>query len=148
MYATIAPIFSLRRPSIVNILFIAHSGLRWLICLVAVIAIIKFLIGWLRGGQFKGMDRLLMSGFSGLMDLQVTLGIILLLWSGFMGPGYPRYRLEHGLIMIVAAVVAHLAVRWKNADDSTRFRNNSLLIVGSLVLVLIGLLVLPGRLSR
>lgn len=60
-----------------NILFLAHSGLRWLVCLVAVMALIKFLIGWLRGGQFKGMDRGLMSGFSGLMDLQVTLGIIL-----------------------------------------------------------------------
>lgn len=131
-----------------NILFLAHSGLRWLVCLVAVIALIKFLIGWLRGGQFKGMDRGLMSGFSGLMDLQVTLGIILLLRNGFMGTGFPRYRLEHGLIMIVAAVVAHLSVRWKNADDTTRFRNNSLLIIGSLVSVLIGLLVLPGGLSR
>lgn len=131
-----------------NILFLAHSGLRWLVCLVAVIALIKFLIGWLRGGQFKGMDRGLMSGFSGLMDLQVTLGIILLLWNGFMGTGFPRYRLEHGLIMIVAAVVAHLSVRWKNADDTTRFRNNSLLIIGSLVSILIGLLVLPAGLSR
>ena len=82
------------------------------------------------------------------MDLQVTLGIIPLLWNGFMGTGLPRYRLEHGLIMIVAAVVAHLSARWKNADDPTRFRNNSLLIIGSLVSVLIGLLVLPGGLSR
>ena len=131
-----------------NMLFLAHSGLRWLLYLVAVIAIIKFLIGWLRGGQFKGMDRGLMSGFSGLMDLQVTLGIILLLWSGFMGPGFPRYRLEPGLIMIAAAVVAHLSARWKNADDTNRFRNNSLLIISSLVSVLIGLLVLPAGLSR
>ena len=131
-----------------NMLFLAHSGLRWLLYLVAVIAIIKFLIGWLRGGQFKGVDRGLMSGFIGLMDLQVTFGIILLLWNGFMGTGFPRYRLEHGLIMIVAAVVAHLSVRWKKVDDTTRFRNNSLLIISSLVLVLIGLLVLPGGLSR
>ena len=48
-----------------NILFMAHSGLRWLILIVALIAVIKFLVGWLRGGSFKGMDRGLMAGFSG-----------------------------------------------------------------------------------
>lgn len=131
-----------------NILLMAHSGLRWLVLLVAVIAIVKFLIGWLARGQYKGMDRGLMAGFSGLMDLQATLGLILLLWGGFTGLGFPRYRLEHGLIMIVAAVVAHLSARWKNAGDAIRFRNNLFLIVASLILVLIGISVLPGGLSR
>ena len=40
-----------------NILLMAHSGLRWLILLVAVIAIIKFAVGWRTGSAFKGMDR-------------------------------------------------------------------------------------------
>ena len=131
-----------------NILLMAHSGLRWLILLVAAIAIIKFLVGWTRGGQFKGMDRGLMSGFSGLMDLDATLGIIFLLWNGFSGTGFPTYRLEHGFAMIAAALVAHLSARWRNADDKTRFRNNLFIIIGSLILVVIGILVLPGGLSR
>lgn len=131
-----------------NILFMAHSGLRWLVLLVALIAIVKFLLGWLTRSSFKGMDRGLMAGYSGLLDLQSALGIILLLWNGFTGAGFPRYRLEHGLIMIVAAVVAHLSSRWKNAEDAIRFRNNLFLIVASLVLVLIGIAVLPGGLSR
>lgn len=131
-----------------NILLMAHSGLRWLILLVAAIAIVKYLIGWLSSAEYKGMDRGLMAGFSGLMDLQATLGIIFLLWNGLTGAGFPGYRITHGLIMIVAAVVAHLSVRWKNAGDITRFRNNLLLIAASLLLVLMGLLVLPGGLSR
>ena len=113
-----------------NILLMAHSGLRWLILLVALIAIIKFAIGWLQGGAYKGMDRGLMSGFSGLMDLQATLGIILFLWSGFAGVGFPLFRILHALIMILAAVVAHMSVRWKNADDRTRFQMNLFLILG------------------
>ena len=125
-----------------NILFMLHAVLRWIILLVAVIAIIKFLLGWLQGGQFKGMDRGLMSGFSGLMDLQATLGIILLLWSGFAGEGFPMVRILHGVIMIIAAVVAHLSARWKNADDKTRFRNNLFTIIAALVLVVIGISVL------
>lgn len=131
-----------------NILLLAHSGLRWLVLLVAVIVILKYLIGWLQHGQYKGMDRGLMAAFSGLMDLQSLLGVILLLWSGFAGVGFPFFRIAHGLIMIAAAVLAHMSRRWKNADDATLFRNNLFLIVGSLILVLIGISILPGGLSR
>lgn len=131
-----------------NILLMAHSGIRWLVLLVAVIAVIKYLIGWLQHGQFKGMDRGLMAGFSGLMDLQVTLGIVLLLWSGFAGVGFPFFRIAHTLIMLAAAVLAHMSRRWKDATDATKFRNNLFLIVGSLILVLIGISILPGGLSR
>ena len=131
-----------------DILVIAHSGIRWLVLLVAVIAMIKYLLGWLQRGQFKGMDRGLMAGFSGLMDLQVALGIVLLLWSGFAGAGFPFVRIGHASIMLAAAVLAHMSRRWKNADDATRFRNNLFLIVGSLILILIGISILPGGLSR
>ncbi len=120
------------------ILLMAHSVLRWLILLIALVAIVKYMIGWLGKGQFRGMDRGLMSGFSGLMDLQVTLGIILLLWSGFSGAGFPLSRILHGMIMILAAVVAHLSARWKHADDRTRFQNNLFIVAGSLVLIVIG----------
>lgn len=131
-----------------NILLMIHSIIRWVILLVALVAIVVFLVGWLRRRRYQGMDRGLMSAFSGLMDLQATLGIILLLWGGFTGIGFPTYRIEHGLIMILAAVTAHLSARWKNAEDALRFRNNLFLIIASLILVLIGISVLPGSLSR
>jgi len=50
--------------------------------------------------------------------------------------------------MIVATVVAHMSARWKNASDMTRFRNNLFLLVGSVLLVLIRISILPGELSR
>jgi hypothetical protein len=125
-----------------------HSILRWVILLVAVIAIIVFLVAWLRRSQLQGVDRGLMSGFSGLMDLQATLGIILLIWGGLGGIGFPAYRIEHGLIMVLAAVVAHLSARWKNVDGPVRYRNYFLIILGSLLLVLLGISVLPGAFSR
>src|SRR5512139_2805630 len=112
-----------------NILLMIHSILRWVILLVAVIAIVVFLVSWLRRSQLGGMDRGLMAGFSGLMDLQATLGIILLVWSGLAGIGFPRYRLEHALIMVLAAVVAHLSARWKNAEAPLRYRNYFLIIL-------------------
>ena len=131
-----------------NILLMIHSVLRWVILLVAAIAIVKFLIGWVRRSQFQGIDRGLMAGFSGLIDLEATIGIILLLWGGFAGIGFPAYRIEHGLIMVIAAVTAHQSTRWKNADDPIRFRNNLFLVLSTLVLVLIGISVVLSGLSR
>lgn len=131
-----------------TILLAIHSFVRWIILLVAVIAIVKFAVGWRRGGAFKGIDRGLTAGFSGLMDLQALLGVVLLLWGGFTGAGFPLYRIEHGFTMILAAVAAHLSARWKNAADTIRFRNNLFVILGSLILVLVGIAVLPGGLSR
>ncbi|MBE0671201.1 MAG: hypothetical protein IH588_11480 [Anaerolineales bacterium] len=130
------------------ILLIAHSFLRWLIVLVAVIAIVKFALGWLRGGEFKSMDRGLASGFSGLLDLQVTIGLILMIWTGLAGVGFPMFRIEHATTMIIAAVVAHLPARWKNAADTIRFRNTLFCILGALLLVYVGVMRLPGGWSR
>lgn len=133
-----------------GILLVIHSYFRWVVLLIAVIAIVKFAMGWLRGGAFKGMDRGLAAGFSGSMDLQATLGIIVLLWLGFTdgGGGFPRHRLEHAFIMILAAVLGHLPARWKNAADSIRFRNTLFCIVGALLLIYIGVATLPGGWTR
>jgi hypothetical protein len=120
-----------------------HSHLRWLILIVALIAAVKFAWGWLRGGAFKGMDRGLASGFSGLMDLQATLGLVFLIWNGLAGAGFPMYRIEHAVTMIVAAMVAHLPMLWKAADDKKRFRNTLFIVLDTLIIVFIGVARLP-----
>lgn len=132
-----------------NILLMIHSIVRWLIVIVASITVIKFALGWLRGGAFSGMDRGLASAFSGLIDLQVLLGFIFFFWNGLgAGAGFPRYRLEHMAIMLVAAVVAHLPVRWKNAEDKLRFRNTLFVALDVLILIFIGVSLLPRGWSR
>jgi heme A synthase len=117
--------------------------MRWIIVAVSLIALIWFVLVWLRGMRNEKADRGLMAAFSGLIDVQVLLGVIYILWSGFAGAGFPRYRLEHAVTMIVAAVVAHLSARWRNADAPMRARNNAALIILVLVIVLIGVSVLP-----
>ena len=120
-----------------------HSYVRWLIVIVAIIAAVKFAIGWLRGGAFQSMDRGLASGFSGLIDLQVTLGLVYMIWNGLAVAGFPEFRIEHAITMIIAAVVAHLPVRWKDADDKTRFRNSLFIILDVLIIIFIGVVRLP-----
>jgi hypothetical protein len=126
-----------------SILLGTHSLVRWIIVAVSLIALVWFVLVWLRGMRNEKADRRLMAAFTGLIDLQVLLGVIYILWSGFAGAGFPRYRLEHAVTMIVAAVVAHQSMRWRNADAPIRARNNVALIVMVLVLVLIGVSLLP-----
>jgi len=125
-----------------------HSIVRWLIVIVAAVAAVKFAWGWLRGGTFQSMDRGLMSGFSGLMDLQAAFGLIYFLWSGFAVEGFPTIRFEHAGIMLVAAVVAHMHVIWKKSEDKIRFRNSLFIILDTLIIVFIGVAILPGGWSR
>jgi len=131
-----------------QILLMIHSIVRWLIVIVAVVAAVKFALGWLRGGVFKGMDRGLSSGFSGLIDLQTALGIIFLVWSGLAGAGFPMYRIEHTVTMLIAAAVAHLSAKWKNAEDKIRFRNSLFIVLDVLIIIFIGVARLPGGWSR
>ena len=126
-----------------SILLGTHSLVRWIIVAVSLIALVWFVLVWLRGMRNEQADRGLMAAFTGLIDLQVLLGVIYILWSGFAGAGFPRYRLEHAVTMIVAAVVAHQSMRWRNADAPIRARNNAALIALVLVLVFIGVSLLP-----
>jgi hypothetical protein len=120
-----------------------HSLVRWLIVIVAIVAVIKFALGWYRGDKFQSMDRGLASGFSGLIDLQVTLGLIYLIWNGIVSEGFPMFRIEHAVTMLIAAVVAHLHVIWKNSEDKLRFRNSLFIVLDVLVIIVIGIMRLP-----
>jgi len=126
-----------------DLLFNVHSLLRWFIVTVGALALLKFLFGWLLNNKFGKLDRALGAIYSGLLDVQVTLGLFLLLWTGFTGAGFPILRLEHGFAMIVAAVVAHLPTRMKSAAGRVRFRNAALAVLISLAIIYLGVAVLP-----
>ena len=128
------------------ILLETHSILRWLFVILGLVAIVKFLIGWARKSAFEKMDRRLSSGFSGLMDLQVTLGLLYFLITGFGGMGFPMYRIEHLVTMLLAAAVAHAPSMFKKAANKHAVAFYA--ILGALILIVIGVYRLPGGWSR
>lgn len=131
-----------------DFLLSVHSILRWLIILVAAFALIKYFIGWAANSSFKGMDRGLIAGFSGLMDLQMLLGLVFFLWTGYTGAGFPLYRWEHLGLMFLAAALGHMPRRLKAPGDKQKFLYSLLAILGALVLIFFGVLVLPGGWTR
>jgi hypothetical protein len=131
-----------------NLLFMTHSHFRWILVLVVLITLIKFLIGWLGNSKYSKFDNILFKTYSGLIDLQVTMGLIFLIWNGLDGTGFPRFRLEHSFIMIIVAILPHLSRRWNDSADFIRLRNGFFIILATTVLIFIGVAMLPGGLIR
>ncbi|MFW6079918.1 MAG: hypothetical protein ACODAE_09865 [Gemmatimonadota bacterium] len=84
-----------------EMLFHAHSGIRYLVLLAGLVAALYALVGWTRSAAFDRTGRLLGRVFVGALDLQVLLGLILLIETF-----YPRL-IGHITMMILAAVAAH-----------------------------------------
>jgi hypothetical protein len=123
-----------------NLVLNLHSLVRWVITLVALVALIYFLLVWLKRVASSGLDRTMMVVFVGLIDLEVLLGLLYFLWTGIVDhEGFPTNRIEHAVTMLIAAAVAHLSIRWRNAEAIMRARNNALLIIVVAVLVGIGI---------
>lgn len=129
-----------------GILITLHSILRWVVLAAGAAALANFLLGWLRRSAYSRMDRGLASAFSGLMDLQVTLGLLLFLITGFGGAGFPPHRIEHLTTMLLAAVAAHAPALFKRAGN--RHAVAFAAVVVSLLLVYVGVARLPGGWSR
>jgi len=125
-----------------EILLKIHGEVRWLVALVALIAILRFALGWLRRSEFRALDRGLMAAFSGLLDLNLVLGTILLFG---LGGGLMRHRLEHMATMLLALIVAHLSAIWRRSEDSgAKFRNSLIAILVASALVVVGVVRLRG----
>jgi len=126
------------------ILLHAHSALRWIIVVAAIGAVALFGYSWLAKKSFPKPARILGAAYSGLLDLQVLLGAIFMIYTGVKGAGFPLYRIEHMVLTILAAVVAHLPRKWRDAAADVYHRNTFLTILASLVLIFVAVAVLPG----
>lgn len=117
----------------------AHWFLPWLILVIGMYIIIRFVRGYTNELVFTKTDRRLLAVFSGLMDLQAALGLTFFLVTGLEGIGFPSNRIMHGSVMLVAAVIPHISSRWVDADDKTLFLNNFFVLLSSFLLMLLGL---------
>ena len=120
-----------------GMLMTIHGELRWLVVLAAIIVIIKFLIGWLGKREYTSLGQRLLLAFTILLDINVLLGLIIL----FFGGGFTGPRLEHATTMILAAIAAHMTAIWRRSTNSSlKFRNQLLMVVLAVILVIFGVI--------
>lgn len=84
-------------------IFTIHSWVRYLVLLAGAGAIVTAIIGWGTAGLPPRAERASARAFVGLLDLQVVLGVLLLL------TGFPFYGAltGHLFMMLLAAASAH-----------------------------------------
>lgn|SRR5690606_5581186 len=113
-------------------LYHAHSGLRYLVLLLAIMVILSAGNGLLTRRQATKFDRVTMGIFTGLLDLQALLGVALIAMGIFYGA-----LMGHVIMMILALAAAHATGAMARKATNDR-RAHSLRLVGALLaLVLI-----------
>lgn len=124
-----------------QMVFMAHSGVRYLVLLAGLVAVLYF--AWAVASK-KGNARtslVLGSIFTGVLDLQVVLGLILVA----LGLYYPAL-LGHLFMMLFATVCAHVAmVMAKSSPDQARANRLRLAGVVVAIVLIVGGILSIGR---
>lgn len=119
-----------------------HGSVRWLVLIVAVLAVVRFALGWLRKLDYTPLDSRLMLIYTIALDFNLLLGLILLIG---LGGGFPSNRIEHAGTMFLAVLLAHTNAAWRKSDDAQRkFRNNLVVVIVSLLVIFMGVIRLRG----
>ena len=118
-----------------------HSGVRWLVVLITVVALVKLILGIVQKQSYDKLTQRIMTAFSMLTSLQWLIGIILLIAMGVFNSGMIW---SHAGIMTIAVAVSHLHNRWKKAEDPVRYRMSLLVVIAVLVLVVVGVSLVNG----
>jgi len=119
-----------------------HGLVRWLVVIVAVVAVVRYALVMAGRAQSSGMDRGLMSGYTGLLDLSVLLGVIIIIGLG----EWEMVQIEHAVTNIIAVVIAHIfAQRAKKIEDPKLKARTSLLgVVISILIIVVGVAFVGG----
>src|SRR5436190_21809249 len=100
----------------------AHSWLRWLVLLVGLVAVARAFSGRSSGRAWSRADDRLGAAFTGLLDLQLLIGLAMYfalspittagmrdIGGAMANTGLRFWTVEHPFGMIVAIVLAHIA---------------------------------------
>ena len=131
-----------------------HNIIRWIVLIVAVLAVLRAYLGWLGGRAWLQSDRKVGLLFSTVLDVNFLLGLFLYLFlspitrgafqnlGAAMGnPAARFYLLEHIFYMVLALVLVHLGnARSKRATgDQAKHRTAALFYTLSVLIILIAI---------
>lgn len=124
-----------------RMLFHAHSGLRYLVLLMGLIALVFFAYGLATKRPVDKLVRILGSSFVGMLDLQILLGLCLVVtWPVVDGRIW-----THMVTMLLAAGLAHVLLVVNRKRPNPGYALPLAAVAGALVLVAIGVVVVLGR---
>lgn len=125
----------------------AHSGIRWIVVLLGIIALLRFLIGWLRGDEYGDLETTIWKALNMTVTLQFVLGVIVLIWGAVssFGSAWLQVAGEHAFINIIAIAILGMASSRarKGTVDKQRFMTSAIGVIVAAILIFIAI----GRVS-
>jgi uncharacterized membrane protein YozB (DUF420 family) len=141
----------------------AHNVVRWIVVVLAILALVRAYLGWLGRRPWTDQDRKIGVFFGSAIDVQFLLGLILYFvlspitrsafqdFSGAMGNDVARFFLvEHVFYMIVAVALVHVGTvsARRASDDTGKHRRAAIWFSLAVLLILLGMPwfrpILPG----
>lgn len=118
-----------------------HSGWRYLVILGTVLVAVYFLYALVSKSTKERTDSTILKAWAGLVDIQLTLGIILLALYVLEvdNTSYYGKLTGHWVLGVIAAVVAHGPTIYKrlNGEPNTQTRRMLGLVLPIVVIVLV-----------
>ncbi len=113
-----------------------HSLWRWAVLIVLTVALVRGVVGWLRGGCWSGGDRTLLLVAVNVLNVQIVLGVLLWLVGGYWNAG-AFLGIVHPLVMLLALGVAHAgSARIKRTSDPVaKYRTLAISFFAALFLI-------------
>jgi len=129
-----------------------HSGLRWVVLILALLTIIKALMGMQKKSAFTNADNKISLVLISFMDIQLITGLVLYVFGPMglkniqnMGMGevmknsYTRFfAMEHLIRMLIAIVVFHIgrSKSKKATDDASKHKKEFIFYLIGLLIIL------------
>ncbi|MFB0924692.1 MAG: hypothetical protein QMB65_05355 [Vicingaceae bacterium] len=123
----------------------AHSGLRWLLVISLVIALITSIIGWLGNKKYTKLDNIVALALVSFAHIMGILGLVLyfvspkVTWTkDTMANALTRFwSMEHGMIMLIVIVLITVGrVKSKKATtDILKHKKGAIFYIIAFVLV-------------
>lgn len=127
----------------------AHSGLRWIVIIAIIYAIIKTYSGWKSNRAFTASDRKAALFALIFTHLQLVIGLILYFISpkvafteGFMADGLLRfYAVEHLVTMLIGIgiITAGFSTAKRKAEDMLKHKRIAIFYLIGFVVILLGI---------
>lgn len=124
-----------------------HSGIRWILLLFLVGAILNSYASWKADKNFSGKNKMLALFTFIFSHLQLTVGLIMYVWdarnkvsfgSGMMKDSVLRfYAIEHLLMMILAIALITIGYLRAKKETSDRAKHRKIFVWYSIAFLLI-----------
>lgn len=131
--------------SLISTTLLIHGYWRWVLLTLAILAAVKFAMGWFGNGKVQAIDKQLASWFTIAMTIQFVLGLISIIGLTILGGFVPSKHPEHIVYGLIATGLSHaIPMRKDDRPDVTRFRMSFIFVVASLVVVVLSVIRLRG----